>query len=76
MEIYLGGNLNFYHPQKQKWLEVEFDQPTSLVTVLQAAGIPLGEIQLVVINGEIAELSTATITDSDQVKLFPPVGGG
>lgn len=76
MRIYLGGHLNFYHPQKESWLNVELERPILLQDVLTASDIPLGEVHLVVINDEIAELKTAIISNQDEVKLFSAVGGG
>lgn len=76
MLIYLGGHLNFYHPKKEKWLKVELDRPTSLRVILSNAGIPLGEVHLVVINGEVVELQNAIISNDDTVKLYSAVGGG
>lgn len=76
MRIYLGGYLDFYHPQKGPWLEVPIDQPTPLLEVLTDQGIPVGEIQLVVVNGELADLQEAFVSDLDDVKIFSAVGGG
>ena len=76
MRIYLGGHLNFYHPQKENWLVVDLEQSTPLKDILDGASIPLGEVALVVINGETADLQEAIISEQDEVKLFSPVGGG
>jgi sulfur carrier protein ThiS len=76
MRIYLGGHLNFYHPQKDNWLEVELEQPTPLRVILDGSGIPLGEVYLVVVNGELVDLQEAIVSEQSEVKLFPAVGGG
>ena len=76
MRIFLGGHLNFYHPKKNKWLEVDLKGPTPLVDILNAAGVPLSEVQLTAINGEVVELREALVTEGDEVKVFSPVGGG
>ncbi len=76
MKIYLGAHLNFYHPEKKSWLEVDVLQPTPLVEILESAGVPLGEIHMVVVNDQIAELKEAIISSRDEVKIYPPVGGG
>ena len=76
MRIYLGGHLNFYHPAKKNWLEVDSQQPKPLVEIMEEAEIPLGEIYLVVVNGEVVDLEAAVVSDQDEVKLFSPVGGG
>jgi molybdopterin converting factor small subunit len=76
MRIYLGGHLNFYHPQKDKWLEVEIMQSTPLRVVLNNTNIPLGEVYLVVVNGELVDLDETMVSEQSEVKLFPAVGGG
>jgi sulfur carrier protein ThiS len=76
MRIFLGGHLNFYHPNKDKWLEVDLKGPTPLVDLLNAAGVPLSEVQLVAINGVVVELMDALVSECDEVKVFSPVGGG
>ncbi|MGD8603668.1 MAG: hypothetical protein PVF49_03750 [Anaerolineales bacterium] len=76
MRILLGGHLTFYHPQKDKWLEVDIEEPTALVDILEGAGIPLGEVQLVVINNEQVDLQEAVVSEQDQVQVYSAVGGG
>ena len=76
MRLYLGGYLDFYHPQRGSWLEVELNHPSPLSKVLTELGIPMGDVQLFVLNGELVELSEAIVSDQDEVKLFPAVGGG
>lgn len=76
MRLYLGGYLDYYNPQPGSWLVVELDGPSLLSEVLVELGIPTSEIHLVAINGELTEVSEAIVTGDDEVKLFPPVGGG
>ena len=76
MRLYLGGYLNFYKPQKGGWLEVQINQPTLLSDLLTRQGIPISEVQLVVINGELVDLEKAIVSEQDVVKLFSAVGGG
>lgn len=76
MRIYLGGHLNFYHPQKDKWLEIKLQQPTRLADILASSDIPSGEVYLAAVNGEQVDLLTAIVEEQDEVRLFPPVGGG
>lgn len=76
MRLYLGGYLDFYNPQPGRWLEVELHQPTQLSELLAELGIPIGDAQLFVLNGELVELREAIVSEQDEVKLFPPVGGG
>jgi sulfur carrier protein ThiS len=76
MRIYLGGHLNFYQPQKESWLDIELDHPRLLRDVLESSGIPLGEVHMVVVNGEIANLQNVIVSPQDVVKVFSAVGGG
>ncbi|MBI9046288.1 MAG: MoaD/ThiS family protein [Anaerolineaceae bacterium] len=76
MKLYLGGHLNFYHPQKEKWLEININQPIPLIEILGEAGIPLSEINLIAVNDEMVELKDAIISNKDEVKIFSAVGGG
>ena len=71
MRIFLGGHLNFYHPNKDKWLEVDLKGPTPLVDLLNAAGVPLSEVQLVAINGVVVELMDALVSEGDEVMVQP-----
>jgi sulfur carrier protein ThiS len=76
MRIYLGGHLGFYHPQKEQWLEVKLREPMLLTKILDDAGIPLGEVQLVAINDEVVDLHETIVSAQDKIKLFSAVGGG
>jgi len=76
MRIYLGGHLSFYHPRKEIWLEVKLTEPALLTKILDDAGIPLGEVQLVAINDEVVGLHDTIVSPQDKVKLFSAVGGG
>lgn len=63
MRIYFGGYLDFYNAERGHWLELELAQPTSLLELLVNRGIPLGEIQLVVLNGTLVELKDAIVSE-------------
>jgi sulfur carrier protein ThiS len=76
MRIYLGGHLNFYHPDKDRWLAVQLERSTPLTDILEDAGIPLNEVQLVSLNGEVVDLGDAILSEGDEVKVFSAVGGG
>lgn len=75
MRLFLGGHLNFYNRDHGYWTDVTLKQPTRLKEILLSQAIPLGEIQLVVINGELLNLDTV-VSNEDEVKLFSAVGGG
>lgn len=74
MKLYLGGYLDFYN--KSNRLEIEVRQPTPLQEILESVGIPVGEVQLFVVNGEQVELDGTVVFDTDEVKIFSAVGGG
>ena len=76
MRIFLGGQLVFYHPNKDKWLDVKIDQATSLIDILNKSNIPLAEVHLVVINGAIEDLKSSMVSETDEVRLYSAVGGG
>ena len=76
MRIFLGGHLSYFHPDKSRWLEIDLREPVRLTDILNHAGIPLGEIYLVVLNGTLADLHETIVSEGDELKLFSPIGGG
>jgi sulfur carrier protein ThiS len=76
VRLHVGGHLSFYLPDKNANLDLALEGPTRLTDILAKLSIPGGEVVLVVVNGELAELSSVTVTNSDRVELFPPIGGG
>jgi sulfur carrier protein ThiS len=76
IELYLGGHLSFYAPQKQSRFNLPVDQPTELEGILQKLGVPLAEVAIVAVNGELVELPAARVNPGDRIELYPPMGGG
>ena len=76
MRLYLGGYLDFYHPQRKRWLEVDLEQPVDLLALLERLRIPPANVYLVVINGVMADLKDAQVSPLDEVKLFSAMDGG
>jgi sulfur carrier protein ThiS len=76
LKLYAGGHVTFYMPERKHTLEISLDSPTPLREILVRIGIPLPEVALTAINGELVEVETATVTDSDQVQIFSAVNGG
>jgi sulfur carrier protein ThiS len=76
MKLFLGGSLAFYAPAKQPNLEVQLNTKTPLAQIIGDLGIPIAEVQLTVMNGELVNLGDAFVSDQDEVRLYPPVGGG
>ena len=76
MKLYAGGLLDFYLPGRCSRTEIEIKEPTRLGEVLAGLGIPLAEVHLVVVNGQLVDLDEAVVSDDDQVKIYPAVNGG
>ena len=76
MKLHVGGHLIWYLRQKNADLDIVLESPTHLADILAKVGIPAGEVILVVVNGELAELATSSVTNEDRVELYPPIGGG
>ena len=76
MKLYAGGHLDFYLPQRRSRMELELKEPTRLSELLAGLGIPLAEVHLVVVNGQLVDLDEAVVSDDDQVKIYPAVNGG
>ncbi|MCX6033391.1 MAG: MoaD/ThiS family protein [Chloroflexi bacterium] len=76
MKLHLGGNLPFFAPKRQKELKVHLQKPTRLSEVLLQLGIPVSEVYLTVLNGEQVILNETLVSDSDEVRLYPPIDGG
>jgi sulfur carrier protein ThiS len=76
VKLHIGGHLTWFLPEKKSDLEVALDGPTRLTDILAKLGIPAGEIVLVVVNGELAELAACEVTNEERVEIYPPIGGG
>ena len=76
MKLQLGGSLAWYDPQKRSKLEINLREPIGLISLLKELSIPLGEVAIISINGEMINENNILIKDTDSVLLFPPIGGG
>lgn len=76
MRLRLGAHLSWYAPQRQSTLELTLARPTALREVALGLNLPLGEIALAAVNGQLVDLHEAQVTDADQVALYPPIGAG
>ena len=76
MKLYLGGYFAYFLSTRQNWIDVELNGPARLSEVLAGLGIPAGEIYLAVVNGELVDLQEAFVSERDEVRLFPAIGGG
>lgn len=76
MKLYAGGHLTFYMPGRKHMLEISLREPTPLREILTQLGLPLPEVALTALNGELVEAETAIVGDEDVVKVFSAVNGG
>jgi sulfur carrier protein ThiS len=76
MQLHLGGHLNYFDEQQRTNMEIILVGTQRLQDVLYSLGIPIGEIALVSINGEVTTMDDARIQQDDRVQLYPPMGGG
>ena len=76
MRLHLGGQFSFYIPGHPNQVDVQLEAPTRLSDVLAGLGIPVAEINLVIVNGELVNLRDAVVSQQDEVKVYPPVSGG
>ena len=76
MKLHLGGQFSFYLSGNPRNVELQLDEPVQLSQILVRLGIPVAEIHLVSVNGELVDLQKAWVSQQDEVKLYPPVSGG
>ena len=76
MKLHLGGQFSFYLPGHPASVDVDLQEPILLSEVLSFLGIPLPEVHLAAVNGQLVEPETAMVQQSDDVRVFPPIGGG
>ena len=76
MKLFLGGQFSLYIPGHPPSVDVTLNETVRLSELLAGLGIPVADIHLVVVNGQLVEMEEAMVSDLDEVKIFPPVGGG
>ncbi len=76
MRIYLDRYFYFYVKSTTPWVDVPLQEPARLSDVLAQLGIPTGEVHLAVVNDQALNPKEVVLHPGDQVKLFPPFGGG
>ena len=76
MHLYLGGHLNYFDAQQRVNIEIDLVGKQQLADVLDRLKIPIGEVALITINGEVLSLEDAWIKQEDHVQVYPPMGGG
>ena len=76
VEVYLGGHLNYYQPDKRAHLSVGLEKNIALIALLKQIGIPIAEVAFATLNGNLVELPLAQVSPGDRIELYPPMGGG
>jgi sulfur carrier protein ThiS len=76
MRLHLGGYLPFYESKRQEKIVVPLQEPARLSQVLSQLGVPISEVYLTVVNGELVTLAETMVSDSDDVRLYSPMDGG
>jgi sulfur carrier protein ThiS len=69
------GNLRRYLPDGGQGASVSLSETATIRDVLDALGIPENEAWRVSLNGTLVSVEAA-LSDSDEVSVFAPVGGG
>jgi sulfur carrier protein ThiS len=76
MILTAGGYLDFYMPGRRRRLVLELAVPQSLRSVLTEVGIPIKEVQLILLNGKIVDIDETIVSNEDQIKVVSPIDGG
>ncbi len=76
MRLHLGGHLSWYDQHKRSWLELSLSEPVALIELVRQLELPVGEIAISAVNGQVVSLEEARVSDGDRVELYPPIGGG
>ncbi len=77
VRVKLMGGLRYRVPAAEGGLaEVEVEPGTTCTALLDALGIPSPQIHLLMVNGAMELDRSRSLSDGDQVTVFPPVAGG
>ena len=72
LEIKLFANLRKFNPLLEK---IKLDDGTTVLELLERAGIPSSEVAIVLVDGRHAKLDQP-LNDGETVAVFPPIAGG
>ena len=72
LEIKLFANLRKFNPLLDK---IKLDEGTTVLELLERAGIPPSEVAIVLVDGRHAKLDQP-LRDGETVAVFPPIAGG
>ncbi|MDY6987542.1 MAG: MoaD/ThiS family protein [Thermodesulfobacteriota bacterium] len=73
IELKLFASLKTYLPQGAERFPIQAGE--TVEALMKRLGIPLGEVNLIFVNGVKAQMSSI-LGGGDRVGIFPPVGGG
>lgn len=76
MRLHLSGFLPFFVSNHLDNIEIPLKEPALLSEILARLDIPVSEIYLTVLNGEPVSLDKTLVSESDEVRLIPPMDGG
>ncbi len=76
MKLYVGGYLDFYLPRNRQRNEIEILRPTRLSDLLTELGIPVSEVYLAIVNGQLVDPHESMVSDDDNVRIYSIVDGG
>ena len=76
MKLIAGGHLAFFLPGRKSPVEVFVKCPMPLTVVLADIGIPLGEVSLAAVNGQVVDMHKTIVGDEDEVNVVSAVDGG
>ena len=72
LEIKLFANLRKFNPQLDR---IELEDGSTVVELLERAGIPPSEVAIVLVDGRHAKLEQP-LHEGETVAVFPPIAGG
>jgi hypothetical protein len=78
VRVHLWGELGFYGPGKQGRFEFRIDHTVPVADALRLIGVPVADVAVLGLNGELVRLDDPTImvSDGDRIDCFPPTSGG
>ena len=72
LDIKLFASLRKFNPLLDK---INLDDGTTVLELLERAGIPPSEVAIVLVDGRHAKLDQL-LHDGETVEVFPPIAGG
>ena len=78
MKVHLWGELGFHGPGRRDRFEFRLEAPMPLTEALALIGVPVADIAVIGLNGEVVRVDEPglTVADTDRIDCFPPSSGG